>query len=116
VLQWRRNSEPCALSQPRVQVAIHPSSVLFRKKTITAVVFSDVIVTTKNYMRTVSAVEMAWLPGTIACCGGLHRVLLSCIRINCRGVGGDPQKWHRTCSVERRPRRQQPRIPLLLSW
>ena len=38
--------------------------MLFQRKNVSAVVFSELVVTTKSYMRTVTAVEMAWLPGT----------------------------------------------------
>jgi len=41
-------------------VYVHPSSVLFRKKP-PCVLFSELILTNKLYMRDVTAVEREWL-------------------------------------------------------
>ena len=42
------------------QVAIHPSSVLSNKKP-TAIVFDEVVHTTRHYARTVTVIDMRWL-------------------------------------------------------
>jgi hypothetical protein len=42
-------------------VSIHPSSVLYGKKT-RCIVFGELIHTTRNYARQVTAIDPAWLP------------------------------------------------------
>eukprot|EP01094_Clydonella_sp_ATCC50884_P016521 TRINITY_DN2742_c0_g1_i2.p1 TRINITY_DN2742_c0_g1~~TRINITY_DN2742_c0_g1_i2.p1 ORF type:complete len:380 (-),score=59.73 TRINITY_DN2742_c0_g1_i2:60-1199(-) len=44
----------------RKDVYIHPSSVLFRKKP-PCVLFNELVMTTKQYMREVSAMDISWL-------------------------------------------------------
>lgn len=48
----------------RQTVAIHPSSVLCRKK-VEAIVFSEFLFTTKAYARGVSAVRLNWVQGMV---------------------------------------------------
>ncbi len=42
-------------------VSLHPSSVLTRAKP-PCVVFDELVLTTKQYARTATAIEPAWLP------------------------------------------------------
>lgn len=54
------------------EVSIHPSSLLFRGNvsaptfaSITGVVYSELVVTSKCYMRNVTSVDLEWLPGAL---------------------------------------------------
>ena len=49
-----------SLSVPREKVWIHPSSCLFGSKPF-AIVYTDLVTTTKNYMRNLSLIDMAWI-------------------------------------------------------
>ena len=45
----------------RQEAKIHPSSVLFRRMPLPpCVVYNEMVTTTKNYLRTVSAVDPEW--------------------------------------------------------
>ena len=44
-------------------MSIHPTSVLFGRSPLPeCVVFNELVVTSRQYMRAVSACELAWLP------------------------------------------------------
>ncbi len=44
-----------------LEVAIHPTSVLFNSKK-PSVVFDELVLTSKLYMRNCTAIDSAWLP------------------------------------------------------
>ena len=60
----------CALIQPDGRyksiigsriVAVHPTSVMFGKK-VEAIMYNEIVYTTKQYVRTVSTIQPSWLP------------------------------------------------------